>query len=123
MKRGSFLQRKTPLRAKAPMKKASRPKMTPIRKSAKGQPCQVRVPNVCNGDPNTTVLAHLNGFGMGMKAGDHEAAFSCSACHAWLDGGYVQAGYSRDIRDLWHLQAVIWTQQILIEMGLIEVAA
>ncbi|MCZ4284567.1 DUF1364 family protein [Marinobacter salarius] len=117
------IKRKTPLKAKAPMKKASRPKMTPIRKSAKGQECQVRVPGVCNGDSSTTVLAHLNGGGMGAKASDHEAAFSCSACHEWLDGGFARTGYNRDIRDLWHLQAVIRTQRILIEQGLMEVAA
>ena len=35
----------------------SRPKMTAARREAKGQPCMVRIPGVCNGDPETTVLA------------------------------------------------------------------
>lgn len=103
--------------------KASKPKQTAIRKSAHGQQCQVRVPGVCNHKPETTVLAHMNGAGMGAKAGDHEAAYACSACHEWLDGGYAQQGHSRDDRDLAHLFGVIRTQRILIDMGLIEVAA
>lgn len=114
--------KRSPLK-RTPMKRSSKPKMTPIRKSAKGQDCQVRVPGVCNGDPSTTVLAHLNGGGMGAKAGDHEAAYCCSACHSWLDGGYAQAGHFKDMRDLWHLEGVIRTQRLLIEQGLMEVAA
>lgn len=115
------IKRKTPLKAKAPMKRSCKPKASPIRQSAQGEPCQVRVPGVCNGNPETVVLAHLNGGGMGMKASDHEAAYACSACHNWLDGGFAEAGYNREVRDLWHLQAVIRTQRILIEKGLIEV--
>jgi len=120
------IKRKTPIKAKAPMKrkaapkKASKPKMTPIRRSAKGQPCQVRVPGICNGNPETTVLAHLNGGGMGTKARDIHGAFCCSACHEWLDGGYVQTGTFRDTRDLYHLEGIVRTQRILIEQGLIE---
>ena len=123
------LQRKTPLKANASLKRTkkrtqSRPKTTPIRQSAKGQPCQVRVPGVCNGDWSTTVLAHLNGAGMALKAHDHEAAYACSACHSWLDGGYVHH-YSKATRDLWHLEAVIQTQRLLLEQGyqFVKVAA
>lgn len=118
------LKSKAKLKAKSPMKRASsqiKPKpikMTPIRKSAKGEKCLVRIPGICNGDTDTTVLAHLNGGGTGMKASDHEAAYSCSDCHAWLDGGYVQHGHNKDTRDLWHLEAVIRTQQVLIYKGL-----
>lgn len=122
------LQRKTPLKAKAPLRystspKASKHKMTPIRLSARGKPCQVRVPGICNSDPATTVLAHLNGSGTGTKASDHEAAYACSDCHAWLDGGYVQERVGRGTRDLYHLQGVIRTQRILIDQGLLSVAA
>jgi len=116
----SPIQRKTPLKAKRTPNRTSKPKMTPIRKSAKGQQCQVRVPGVCNNNPDTVVLAHLNGGGMGAKAGDHEAAYCCSDCHAWLDGGYAQTT-PKELRDLWHLEAVIRTQRLLIEQGLIEI--
>ena len=123
MKR-SPLKRKTPLKAKAPMKRSSRPKATPIRQSAKGQPCQVRVPFICNVDSSTTVLAHLNGAGLALKAHDHEAAYACSACHEWLDGGYVKT-HSRAERDLYHLEGVINTQRLLVEQGykFVKVAA
>lgn len=55
------------------------------RDAAKGQPCTMRLPGVCNGDWSTTVLAHRNGAGMGMKASDHDAADMCHACHDFYD--------------------------------------
>lgn len=58
---------------------------------ARGQPCQMRVPGVCNYDDSTTVSAHSNnsvhGHGRGIKAHDCFTADACSACHAWLDQG------------------------------------
>lgn len=58
-----------------------------LRNSARGQDCQVRVPGICNHNPETTVLAHVGtGAGMGMKTNDFEAAFCCSACHDAIDG-------------------------------------
>lgn len=55
-----------------------------------GQDCTMRIPGVCNWDPETTVLCHSNrladGKGMGLKAPDTEACFGCSACHDLLDG-------------------------------------
>ncbi|MDQ1921657.1 nuclease domain-containing protein [Massilia pseudoviolaceinigra] len=83
-------ERKVPAR-KAAMKK-SRPKMTPIRKSANGEACTLRFPCCC-GDPATTVWAHSNshkdGKGMGIKARDEEGCYACLTCHSWLDGGYA----------------------------------
>ena len=77
------------VKVRKPMKtKGSR--MTPIRKAASGQDCTLRIPGVCNFDPDTTVLCHSNnladGKGMGLKAPDTEACFGCSACHDVLDG-------------------------------------
>lgn len=61
-----------------------------IRAAARGQRCTLRLPFVCNGNPETTVLCHSNngrdGKGMGIKASDDRAAFCCSACHDVLDG-------------------------------------
>ncbi|WP_349677120.1 nuclease domain-containing protein [Marinobacter sp. UBA2678] len=127
-----MLTRKTPLKTKTSLKskgglksrtrmKTSRPNRSKIRESAKGEPCLVRVPGVCNGNSDTTVLAHLNGGGIGWKNEDHKAAYACSACHGWLDGGYATQGYSRATRDLWHLEGVVRTQDRLIEKGHIEV--
>lgn len=92
-----------------------------IRDAARGQECQVRLPGICNGNPETTVFAHLNGGGMGTKASDLHGAFSCSACHDWLDHGYAKA-HTRDQRDFEHLIAMKNTQILLIEMGLIRCA-
>lgn len=70
--------------------KSAGPKMTPIRKAARGEDCQILIPGICNGNPETTVLCHDNrlksGKGMGLKAPDTEAAFGCSCCHDVLDG-------------------------------------
>jgi hypothetical protein len=84
-------------------------------KSAKYSDCMVRVPGVCNFDRQTTVAAHLNGAGMGIKQLDIFIAYCCSDCHAWLDGGYINQGVLRAVRDLWHLQAIIRTQQKMVE--------
>lgn len=91
-------------------------KMTPLRKTAKGRECQLRIPGICNGDPATTVLCHLNGSGTALKSHDIHGAWGCSACHSWVDGGYVTA-VNRQTRDLFHLEGVIRTQQKLFEIG------
>ena len=78
------------------------------------------MPGVCNFNPETTVLGHVNGGGMGDKNSDIFAAYVCSDCHAWLDGGYVFTA-TRAERDLLHLQGVFRTQPVLIELGLLVV--
>lgn len=62
--------------------------MTDLRKLARGQDCQVRIPAVCNFNPETTVLAHLrraNVAGAGQKPPDSCAVWACSACHDAID--------------------------------------
>lgn len=113
------LKRKSPLKARSPMKK-SRPKMTKIRASARGEQCLVNVLGVCSYDSSTVVLAHLNGAGMSRKNPDWQGAYCCAECHAWLDGGYAQDVTSEE-RDLLHLRGVIKTQEKLIEKGLITI--
>lgn len=59
-----------------------------LRKLAEGAPCQVRIPGVCNGISETTVLAHLPMVGisgMGMKCPDTIGTWACSACHDEID--------------------------------------
>ena len=128
MKR-SLIARKTPMKQtgtrkaapaqRAPMKKA-RPKMTPIRKSAAGEACTLRLP-VCNGDPATTVWAHSNrscdGKGMGIKARDEEGCYACHACHAFLDGGYA-SHMPRSLVDHYFDLARTESQAILKRKGL-----
>lgn len=70
--------------------KSKGPRMTPIRRAARGQDCTIEIPGICNSNPDTTVLCHSNqladGKGLGLKAPDTEACFGCSACHDVLDG-------------------------------------
>jgi hypothetical protein len=87
-------------------------------KSAKGQQCQVRIPGICNHNPETVVLAHLNGGGWSMKQTDIHGAYACDRCHFWLDGGYAQ-GFTRKDRDLAHLEAMLRTQLIMIKEGVL----
>jgi len=91
-------------------------------RSARGQHCQVRIPEICTEAPenNTTVLAHLNGGGAGMKNYNIHGAYACYECHTWLDGGYVQHEVSREDRDRLHLEAVIRTQKIMIREGVLK---
>jgi hypothetical protein len=101
--------------------------MSKYTKSASGQECQVRVPGVCNHNPETVVFAHLNGAGIGKKALDIHGAYACSDCHSWLDRQYaydenIEAHSSMDrryIRDLYHMDAVIRTQEIMFKEGIL----
>jgi hypothetical protein len=59
-----------------------------LRKEARGRECQVRLPGVCNFNPETTVLAHIrmSGIsGMGIKAPNILGAWCCAACHSVAD--------------------------------------
>ena len=55
------------------------------RDAAKGQPCTLRFYGCCNGNPETTVLAHRSGAGMALKSSDHDAVDACYECHRALD--------------------------------------
>lgn len=90
-----------------------------LRKTARGQQCLVRIPGVCNHDPETVVLAHLNGGGTGMKHSDLKGAFCCSACHDCLDRR-AWSDYSRDDLRLMHLEGVMRTQQWWLDHGYIK---
>lgn len=112
------VQRKAPAR-KAKMK-TKRPKMTPIRASACGEACTLRLP-VCNGNRETTVWCHSNraedGKGMGIKARDEEGCYGCSACHAFLDGGYA-GKMPRSLLDTYFDLARTESRAILKQKGL-----
>lgn len=59
-----------------------------LRVLAEGRDCQVRLPGVCNGNRETTVLCHFRLIGisgMGRKPPDLIGAWACSACHALVD--------------------------------------
>ncbi len=59
---------------------------------AEKMPCLLRIPGICNRDPDTTVACHSNwrehgGKGAHRKANDQYSVFGCAACHDWLDFG------------------------------------
>ena len=89
-----------------------------LRKLARGKPCQIRIPNVCNFNPETTVLCHLNGGGMGMKQPDLLGAWGCSSCHDVVDGRVQIIGHTPTQIKNMILEGVIRTQKELLAMGL-----
>ena len=58
-----------------------------IRQSARGERCTLRIPGVCNGDPETVVLCHApsRSKGLATKSDDTWAAYGCSSCHMHAD--------------------------------------
>lgn len=94
--------------------------MSRLTESARGRRCVALIPGICNYQPETVVLSHLNGGGMGIKQGDLFGCFACSACHAWLDSGWARdKTMSRERRDLFHVEAILRTQAIWLDEGLI----
>jgi hypothetical protein len=104
--------------------KPSRPKTTPIRQSARDEECTLRLPG-CNLRTDTTVLCHSNklehGKGMGIKASDLNACYSCGNCHDCLDGRAPRPdGLTYDkLQDLF-THAVAITRARLKAKGLIK---
>lgn len=76
-------------------------------RGAKGSPCTAAFPGICCGDPETTVLAHLNGAafgkGEGQKAHDIAGLDACFACHAYIDVGHGTKPLMSDAEFYWHL--------------------
>lgn len=101
------------------LQKQRRHESKSLRHSAKGQPCLVRIPGVCNHDHATVVLAHTNGGGMGTKTSDLFGAFCCSACHDLIDGRTQSAQFTRDEIELMHRQGAQRTQQHWLDVGLV----
>lgn len=98
--------------------------MSKLRKSARGRDCQIRIPGVCNHNPETVVLCHLPGGGIGAKVNDIHAAYGCSACHDFVDGRNSHAADmhgGKIAAQLWFYDAVIRTQEIMLKEGLIRV--
>lgn len=93
-----------------------------LREYARDKPCQIRVVGVCNGDPQTTVLAHLRMAGisgMGTKAADILGAHACSACHDYVDGR-THVRSDPQTRRLLLLEGIARTQAALIKDGLLK---
>jgi hypothetical protein len=92
-----------------------------LRKAAKGRDCMVRIPGVCNHNPETTVLAHIRlagVSGMGLKADDLLGAWACSSCHEAIDRR-AEMDLDRDYVRLAHLEGMARTIAALRREGVI----
>lgn len=77
-----------------------------------------RVPGICNYDRETTVLAHVRMIGisaMSMKSPDWFGAWSCSACHDYLDSRSVTG--EPCCRRLMLLEGMARTQHQVLILG------
>lgn len=96
--------------------------MSKIRKSARGQDCQLMIYPYCNHKPETTVLCHLPSEqkGMSIKSPDWWAAYGCSTCHDIIDG---RMKTDLSIEDIKHcmMRGLFRTQKLLFENQLLEV--
>lgn len=81
-----------------------------VLKAAKGEMCTVQHPEHCNGNPETSVMAHSNWFGKGkgVKEDDLAVAIACSGCHDYFDRTrdedrlyYWTRGHLRTLRRLY----------------------
>jgi hypothetical protein len=91
-----------------------------IMASARGEACCVRLPGVCNHNPETVVFAHLNKvrFGSGRGIKSKVGAYACSSCHCEADS---RTRFVEDRREVYiaHLEGVIETLLKLIDKGLV----
>jgi len=94
--------------------------MSKIRKSAKMQDCMIRVPEYCNFNPETVILAHKNGAGLALKSSDHEAAYACSVCHDIIDHR-IKTNFTDDEILIMFYEGIFRTQLLLLEIYLITV--
>jgi len=95
--------------------------MSKLTKSAKGQLCQMRIPNACTHDPEKVALCHIRkpfNAGTGMRPNDLHAFFGCSVCHDIFDGRQ-NSEWSRAQLDSMALDAHLRTLTIWQQMGLV----
>ena len=97
--------------------------MSKITESARGEQCTVRLPGICNRNPETVVLAHyrLAGYcGTGIKPPDFMGAYACSNCHDICDGR-MKTDLDWDGIQAAFAEGVMRTLAKLAEKGLIEI--
>jgi hypothetical protein len=99
--------------------------MSKITKSARGEDCTLRIPGVCNFDPETTVFAHT---GSGTAKRNHDkGCYACSDCHdaidfrtrAFLSDSETEQKQFKRVRAVYVDCAEHETQKKLREKGLI----
>ena len=95
---------------------------TKITKSARGEDCSMRLPDVCNWNNETTVLAHFNTIvkGIGIKSKDFHAGYLCSDCHDAIDGRAKHPFTEAEILQA-QFDSMVETQLKLVDKGLIKI--
>ena len=90
---------------------------------ARGQECQIRLPGVCNENPETVVACHIRqyefGAGIGIKPDDCCVAYCCSSCHDQLDGR-TATKFKADWISGQFYKASIRTMRILFRDGVVK---
>ena len=81
---------------------------TDLRKLARGQECMVRLPGICNRNPETVVLAHVRNqwFSRGSKPLDICGVWACMACHDCIDAREKNSSLSRAELEAYVLDAL-----------------
>jgi len=96
--------------------------MSKITLSANQELCNIRIPNYCNHNKETTVLAHKNGAGWAAKASDIHGAYACSSCHDIIDGRVPKPQeFTEHEILLMFYEGIFRTQLLLIEKELINI--
>ncbi|MDF9911879.1 UNVERIFIED_ORG: hypothetical protein OKW14_003903 [Pantoea brenneri] len=93
-----------------------------LRKAARGRECTIRIPGVCNFNPESSVLTHyrLGGLcGTGIKPSDLVAAIGCDCCHAAVDGR-LKTEFTHEELRLMHAEGVLRTLDIWEREGFIS---
>lgn len=93
--------------------------MSKIRASARMADCQIRIPGICNHNPETTVYCHLRmaGDGANLKH-DNRGAYGCSACHDEVDNRTWKSEFSRQEIDIMFMEGIFRTGDILVRIEL-----
>ncbi len=92
-----------------------------IRRSAKGKPCLLRIPLVCQNRTETTIHAHVRlagSGGVGSKPVDYAGIRACFECHEWLDRRNRGIDVE-EFADLFVLEGLLRTLAALEDEGVI----
>lgn len=99
--------------------------MSAITLSARGEQCTLRLPGICNRNPETTVWAHSNtpeggkARGKKLEIVDHIGAYACDCCHMVYDRQHSRPpGMTKEYVDARFEQGRIESEQKLKEKGL-----
>ena len=98
--------------------------MSKITTFAKGRDCTVRIPGICNDNPETSVMSHVpNGLrfgkGLGKKPSDLLVAIICYECHRHVDGQTLSE-YSKEYLEVSWWRGHGETLLLLEQEGIIQ---